>query len=398
MSQRFIASFATEEDLLAAVAAYRELGLEVEDAFTPYAVHGLDDAAGMKRSRLGQVCALLGLSAAALALWFQHWVSAVDWPLVIGGKPLSSIPAFIPVTFEVGVLAAGIGSLIAFFIVSRLYPGKRPVLDAPGITDDRFVLVVTSSERYYPETELKQLAAAHHAVDSRADREPSRAPGRPIDGGESTVAWGRINVLLVILLGLVVAANFGIRSRASHRGVEFLPEMVTPVAAETFASSSALRGERALQSPPEGTLPRGTTPFRLAPGPEGSELARALVSPFAEPDEEELTRGTEVFTNYCLLCHGGGGLGDGLVAKRGFPTPPSLLAPHARELTDGQIFHLITVGQGNMPAHAGQLDPLDRWRAVLKVRELQAATPPVEVTEPVDADPVAAQPVEEVEP
>jgi mono/diheme cytochrome c family protein len=384
MSQRFIASFTSEEDLLAAVAAYRELGLEVEDAHTPYAVHGLDEAAGVTRSRLGQVCALLGLSAAALALWFQHWVSAVDWPLNIGGKPMSSIPAFIPVTFEVGVLAAGIGSLIAFFIVSRLYPGKRPVLRASGITDDRFVLVLTSRERYFSETQLVAIAEAHHAAESRSDRDPSRAPGRPIDVGESTVAWGRINLALVIVLGLVVAASLGIRTRAEQRGVEFLPEMVSPVAAESFASFPGLPNDRVLQPPPRGTRARGTTPFRLAAGPEGSELARALTSPFGEPTEEDLTAGGEVFGTYCLLCHGSGGLGDGTVAKRGFPTPPSLLAPHARNLTDGQIFHLITVGQGNMPGHAGQLDPLDRWRAVLRVRQLQSAAPlpdPVESTE-----------------
>ncbi len=384
MSQRFIAVFDCEEDLLAAVKAYRQLGLEVEDAFTPYAVHGLDEVAGVRRSRLGRVVALLGLSGAALALWFQHWVSAVDWPLVIGGKPLSSIPAFIPVTFEVGVLAAGIGSLIAFFIVNRLYPGKRPVLEASGITDDRFVLVLVSVGKFFPETRLTAVADAHHAVESRTDREPSRAPGRLIEVGEGSMPWGRINLALVVVLALVVAANYGIRSRTVHRGVEFLPEMVYPVAAESFASYSGLPGDRTLQSPPVGTRARGTTPFRLPPGEEGSELAKALVSPFIEASEEDVARGGEVFGTYCLLCHGTAGLGDGTVAKRGFPTPPSLLAPHALELMDGQIFHIITVGQGNMPGHAGQLDPLDRWRAVLRVRELQAAAPPPEDVEAVE--------------
>ena len=111
MNRRVVAVFEREEDLLSAVRAFRDLGLEIEDAFTPYAVHGLDEAAGVPHTRLGKICALLGLSAAALALFFQNWVAAVDWPLNIGGKPFSSIPAFIPVTFEVGVLVAGIGSL-----------------------------------------------------------------------------------------------------------------------------------------------------------------------------------------------------------------------------------------------------------------------------------------------
>ncbi len=376
MSQRFVASFEDERDILSAVAAYRGRGLTIEDAFTPYAVHGLDEAAGVPRSRLGWVCALLGLSAAGLAMFFQIWVSAVDWPLNIGGKPLSSIPAFVPVTFEVGVLAAGIGSLIAFLIVSRLYPGKRTAPVLSGSTDDRFVLVVSSGQQRLAEEEVLSIARQYRAVEARVERTPPKRPGRAIDVGEGTIRWGRVNVVLGVVLALVVLANLSIGSRAERRGVEFLPEMVVPVAAESYASHPSLPDQRTLQAPPAGTIARGSSPFRLAPGEEGSvQAANILDNPLEEGLEGELARGERIYGIYCRLCHGATGRGDGPVAQRGFPMPPAWLASRARDLADGQLFHLITVGQGNMPGHAGQIDSLDRWRAVLWVRRLQEAAP-----------------------
>ncbi len=97
-----------------------------------------------------------------------------------------------------------------------------------------------------------------------------------------------------------------------------------------------------------------------------------MKNPFAA-DGTALARGAAVFANYCALCHGGTGLGDGPVTKSGFPAPPSLLGDSARRMPDGRIFHIITFGQGNMPGHAAQIPREDRWKAALHVRELQKA-------------------------
>jgi mono/diheme cytochrome c family protein len=78
-----------------------------------------------------------------------------------------------------------------------------------------------------------------------------------------------------------------------------------------------------------------------------------------------------VYTIYCRVCHGPAGEGDGTVAQRGFPTPPSLLAANARNYADGRIFHIVSFGQGNMPGYAAQIEPADRWKATLWVRRLQ---------------------------
>jgi hypothetical protein len=137
-----IAGFAGEEDLLQAVAAVRERGWPIVEAFTPYPVHGLDRAMGLRRSRLSVACFLSGLTGLALALLFQFWTTAWDWPLNVGGQPWNSLPAFVPVTFEAMVLFAGLGLVLAWLIRSRLYPGKEAALALPEQTDNRFVLVV----------------------------------------------------------------------------------------------------------------------------------------------------------------------------------------------------------------------------------------------------------------
>jgi mono/diheme cytochrome c family protein len=97
-----------------------------------------------------------------------------------------------------------------------------------------------------------------------------------------------------------------------------------------------------------------------------------LQNPFAHDNQRALERGRTVFANYCVVCHGGEGAGDGPVAQRGFPPPPSLQAEHALKMKDGQIFHVLTYGQNNMPSYASQLSSDDRWNAVVYVRSLQA--------------------------
>jgi Protein of unknown function (DUF3341) len=157
MSRRIIvASFAQEEDLLGAVEVIRQRGCEIVDLYTPYPIHGLDPLLGWPRSRLPVVCFLCGAIGVVLALWFQFWTTAWDWPLNVGGRPWNSLPAFVPATFETMVLLAGFGLVFAWFCRSRLYPGKKArvfvrgtsvagegvVESAGAVTDDRFALVV----------------------------------------------------------------------------------------------------------------------------------------------------------------------------------------------------------------------------------------------------------------
>lgn len=177
----FVSVFEREEDVVGATAAARAQGLQVADVYTPYEVHGLDRAMGLSPSRLPWVCFLLGLAGAVLMLLFEYWTMAVDWPINVGGKPWNSLPAFVPVTFEVMVLFAGVGTVAAFFVAAGLRPGRRPSVPDPRVTDDRFALVIVEDDERFDRAPAEALLAPFHPVKtgvvpgfSRAEHEADR--------------------------------------------------------------------------------------------------------------------------------------------------------------------------------------------------------------------------------
>ncbi len=146
MSPRYHAAlFRDEHDLLEAVRRSREEGYAVEDAYTPYPVHRLDEAMGLRRSRLASVGFIAGVSGLVLALTLQMWTSAVDWPLIVGGMPFNSFPVFIPVAFELTVLFSGLITVGILLMRARLWPGSRR-RSLPRVTDDRFGLVLLEQD------------------------------------------------------------------------------------------------------------------------------------------------------------------------------------------------------------------------------------------------------------
>ena len=160
-----LAIFEDEDAIISAVAAARKQGLRIVEAYTPYAVHGLDHALELKRSRLALVCLIAGALGAVLKLWFEIWTAAIDWPIDVGGKPWNSLPAFVPITFEVMVLFAGLGTVAAFFLVSRLRPGKRPNLIDQRVTNDRFALVLEETDSTFDVNRVRALLHRHGAVE-----------------------------------------------------------------------------------------------------------------------------------------------------------------------------------------------------------------------------------------
>ncbi len=149
-------SFNDEIPLLQAVRILRDSKEIITDVLSPFPVHGLDEALSIKRSRIPVGGFIFGALGAILAFGFQAWVFTVSYPLIIGGKPFFSVPTFIPITFEVTVLFAGLSMVAALLIRSKLKPDIRfkPVDD--GITDDRFVILVDTND---DETTLKRVTS-----------------------------------------------------------------------------------------------------------------------------------------------------------------------------------------------------------------------------------------------
>ena len=129
-----------EQDLLKAVKEAGEQHLDIMDVYTPFPVHGLDPLLGLTESRLHQAGFIYGLIGTLTAFLFMTWVFTRDWPIIFGGKPYWSVPAFIPITFEVTVLFASIGMVVTYYAVNGQGPGvTNPVLD-DRITDDKFCI------------------------------------------------------------------------------------------------------------------------------------------------------------------------------------------------------------------------------------------------------------------
>ena len=108
-------------------------------------MHGLDPLLGLSESRLHVAGFVYGLIGTLTAFLFMTWVFTRDWPIIFGGKPYWSVPAFIPITFELTVLFSAIGMVVTFYTICGLAPGvKNPTLDN-RITDDKFCIAFNAS-------------------------------------------------------------------------------------------------------------------------------------------------------------------------------------------------------------------------------------------------------------
>ncbi len=186
------------------------------------------------------------------------------------------------------------------------------------------------------------------------------------------------NILLFAAFLISAVLNWAVWSDRTHPYVEFLPEMVHSVAYDAFSPNPVFADGKTLQTPVEGTIPRGLLPMPYRATPEDALRAgEELVPPASSEGQSALERGNFVFTQFCQVCHGPEGTGDGPVAQRGFPPPASLRGPKALKMKDGQIFHILTFGQGNMPSYASQISREDRWKVILYVRSLQKREAPL---------------------
>ena len=157
-NKNFIVGIFDDEDiLLHAVEHIREKGVKIQEVFSPFPVHGLDDALGYKRSRLPIAAFLFGMTGTSLALFTQIWMLGFDWPMIIGGKNHASLPPFIPVTFEFTVLLAAFGMVGTFFIVSDMKPYGWPRQFDLRSTDDKHVMAIDLASNKLSKDEISRI-------------------------------------------------------------------------------------------------------------------------------------------------------------------------------------------------------------------------------------------------
>ena len=181
----------------------------------------------------------------------------------------------------------------------------------------------------------------------------------------------RLTWIAVILLPIVVIGGVRVMSRNTNvRNLEWPSQMQYSPASQSQTTNPVLPNHMTQQPPVPGTVPRGFHPFHYGPEPAEAERAgRDLKNP-SQPTPENLARGQYIFTNYCAVCHGTTGGGDGPIIPK-YPNPPSYQTEKSKALADGTMFHVITLGRNDMPSHAAQVSAADRWKVILYIRKLQ---------------------------
>jgi mono/diheme cytochrome c family protein len=415
----WVAEYADDNKLLEAARKVRDSGYTRTDAFTPFPVHGIDEALGIKATVLPWFTLCAGATGTCIALIMQWWMNAFDYPYIISGKPFASWPAFIPVAFELTILFAAYTTVFAMLGLNGLPKFSNPMFTNPKFdraTDDRFFLWVDSRDKYFNTEKVKSLldSTGPLSVDEvREDDSPAEIP-------KAFFSAVVILALLALVPGAVVLRMRAARSDQPRWQVFFdmdfqpkkKPQQTTSIFADRRVQrppvpGTIARGELDLADPyylgydPDKTAALETTDgtrmvaFKAQDGAAQDPNAAAAPAPAAtaaagepnyawlteapiEATEELFALGKKKFETNCAVCHGFAGYGDGLASQRAaslaqgyWLQPTSMHEDRIQKQTVGRIYYTVTNGKGKMAGYASSLTPRERWAVVLYVRALQ---------------------------
>lgn len=151
MSNKTIQAIFDDDDvLLKAVKGLKSENYDIEEVFTPFPVHGLEKAAGLKNTRIAIASFIYGVIGFSFAVWMMNYMMIMDWPQNIGGKPSFSfhenMPSFVPIMFELTVFFAAHLMVITFYMRSKLWPFKKAENPDVRTTDDHFMVEVSTEK------------------------------------------------------------------------------------------------------------------------------------------------------------------------------------------------------------------------------------------------------------
>jgi hypothetical protein len=170
--------FESAKELIRAAAKTREAGYKKMDAYAPYPVEGLSEALGLRRNLVPLLTLLGGLGGGLTGFGFQYWVNVLSYPMNIGGRPLNSWPAFIPVTFELTILGASTFAVFGMLALNKLPHPHHPVFNVERFaraSTDRFFICIEATDPKFSVTEstrFLQSLNAQHVTEVRDDEAP----------------------------------------------------------------------------------------------------------------------------------------------------------------------------------------------------------------------------------
>ncbi len=369
-----LAEFDGPEALKAAAAGLRTAGYAHYEAYSPYPVHGISSVMGRKRNVLPWLVFVGGIAGCAGALLLQWWTNAVDYPYWISGKPLFSLPANIPITFELIILfgaLAAFGGALALSNLPELYHPLFESAEFRRVTTDAFFLSVDAADPRFDATATVTLLRSLGARKTEAYFRPSTS--RSIPGFlKAAVAL----MAALALLPPLVIAQVRYTRKASPRihpildmdfQPKYLPQQYSPLFEDT----------RDMRPPVAGTIAvdERIGQSHLLRGEVDGKPAQNFPMPVSS---EMMQRGQRRYAIFCATCHGLAGDGDGITSQLAFEReeakwvkPLSLHEASVVRQPLGQLFKTITEGIRTMPSYRMQIPVEDRWAILLYVRALQ---------------------------
>lgn len=372
-----LAEYDTPDQLIRAANKVREAGFEKWDTYSPFPVHGIDAAMGIKMTVLPWFTLIAGLTGLATAITMQWWMNAYDYPWLVSGKPTWSIPANVPIMFELTVLFSAITTLVGMLMLNGL-PHPSHALDQvkrfARVTDDKFFLLIQAADPKFDEKDTRELIDATHPVaveDVLEDRvTPDKMPA------------GLVYGLIVVTCAAVVPVALAVKARHSKSEsprIHLIQDMDSQPKYKAQRENTIFADGRADREALPGTVAVGhlNEDDHFFRGRAGGGWARTFPAQ-VELTEATMARGKERFGIYCTPCHGQGGLGDGMVHKRaeglaqgGWIQPSNVTQEYLRNMPVGELYNAIANGVRNMPAYGSQIAPEDRWAIVMYLRALQ---------------------------
>ena len=362
----FTAIFDSPDEVSYATEKVVEQGYKKFDVHSPYPLHGMDEAMKLPPSKLGYVALVFGLSGMVAALLTMWWISAVDYPIVIGGKPLFSFPAYIPIVFEITVLSASIATVLAMLFVFFKLPNNSHPLHGTEymkkVSSDKYGISIQAEDPKFDEASVRKLFESLQAREIYSIY---------WDNEELTHKHKILEPKFLTFLFVVAIISSGTAYFTLNKLMYMIPFnwMMDQQKQSAQQKSLVFSDGFGMRQPVSGTVARGFMPYEFKGQPDVA--GEKLVNPIPI-SKESLKLGQVKFDIYCSPCHGYHAEGNSRLRGQ-FPNPPSLHSEKVRNWSDGRIFAVLTEGQNIMPSYATQLSVDERWAVINYLRVLQRA-------------------------
>ncbi len=392
------------DTLVNASRKMRDAGYTKWEAHSSFPIHGLDKQAGIKPTVLPWIVLCCGIFGTICAFVMQYYMNAYDYKYIISGKPFNSIPANIPVAFEMTILFSAFGAFFGMLILNGFPRWSNPLFRVPefkAITDNRFAIVIDVDDPLYEiRGEFLSEIGAAQVINVPADTTRESLPIAIHGAGVILTLVAIIPVVLILRArhttseqprihlvpdmdyqwsnkGQTASGNF-----ADEKGVFPHLKVMGPAHQEVdldhTAGTAIFADGRAMRKDVEGTVAVGSMADDALKVFKNGDAYITGLPEEVKLDQALLDLGQQKFKVFCAPCHGMGGLGDGPVHERAaalgegtWVQPTNLQGETTRAMTTGQIFEAMTDGIRNMASYKAQLTPEERWAVVAYIRALQ---------------------------